>query len=354
MIENEVSPSDLFCYLHTRFGPPNDFQNFLRGDTSDNLIHWQWTFRIGGGILDIQGMNFCTCILFIGDIEIEDGDLNQFVTLIKADFQNHAKGMSECRKSFEYWIEFVNPYQRLRRAIEQLTKELSSLKVTEINEPPSPLSSSSEQIQKEILKQWNDASIRLNKAFGICFGIRSMLPVMAEAFINLILYLLMRPEIKSDNRLRENAFKQPIDVRVKSLSINCDGFKHTIDYSNPVCSRYHSLVNERNDLLHGNININKLRFNEVYFLGRVPIFKKYQSMWDRAFVIQKESVGLDKVEQEIGIVTEFIDYILSRLNERKRTNVEQVISRLELGLHQKDDRVGVLFPEHIVDFRMRP
>lgn len=37
-IENEVRPSDLFCYLNARFGPPNGIQNFLRSDDSDNLI----------------------------------------------------------------------------------------------------------------------------------------------------------------------------------------------------------------------------------------------------------------------------------------------------------------------------
>ena len=38
---NEIAPSDLYCYLHARFGPPNGPQNFLRNDSSDNLIHWE-------------------------------------------------------------------------------------------------------------------------------------------------------------------------------------------------------------------------------------------------------------------------------------------------------------------------
>lgn len=36
---------------------------------------------------------------------------------------------------------------------------------------------------------------------------RSMLPVMAEAFVNLLMYLLMKPTLKKDDRLRENIIR---------------------------------------------------------------------------------------------------------------------------------------------------
>lgn len=354
IIENQISPVDLFCYLHARFGPPNGIHNFLRANHSDNLIHWNWTLRYGSGLLDIQGMSFRTCVLFIGDFGVEDSDLNKFIAIVKADFRNHGKGMSECRKSLEFWVEFVNPYQRLRRAIDQLVKELASLRPHEITELPPLISSYEHSDQQAVMEQWQDAATRLNKAFGVCFGIRSMLPVMAEAFINLILYILMRKELKADAKVREMAFRENINTRITNLSQNCYGFKKPVDYSDPICRRYNSIVNERNDLLHGNIAISKLRFNEVYFLGTVPVFKEYRSMWNRAFDVQRKAVGLDKVEKEIVIVTDFIEYVLSCLDDQVRINVEQIISRFELGLNKKDDRVGVLFPEYMVDFGFGP
>ena len=56
-----------------------------------------------------------------------------------------------------------------------------------------------------------------SRATGLCFGVRSMLPVMAEAFVNILLYMLMKPALKKDDRLRENLFRQSIDIRIKSL-----------------------------------------------------------------------------------------------------------------------------------------
>jgi hypothetical protein len=181
-----------------------------------------------------------------------------------------------------------------------------------------------------------------------------MLPVMAEAFVNLLLYILMKPALKKDDRLRENLIRQPIDVRIKSLSHNCIGFKTDIDYSDDVCRRYHSLVNERNDLLHGNVVVDKLKFNEIYFNGRVPVFQSYSTMWDRAFGVEQESVGLELLKQERETVENLIEYIVSCLDDAKQKQVRIFSERHELGMCLDDGRLGVLFSGQLVDMQPGP
>lgn len=348
---NEIKPVDLYCYFKARFGPPNGIQNFLREDTSDNLVHWNWTFSYGAGLVDIQGTNYRTDVWLIGPLGLSLVDREDFLKSVKDDFAKFGVEIKKCRNSLEHWIEFVNPYQRIRRAVLQLSDELRSLELDQLSELSNVLD---EEDRESALRYWDEAARKFNRGFGLCFGIRSMLPIMAEAFINLILYLLMRTEIKTDTRLKENAFKQPIDVRVKSLSINCRGFKHPIDYSNPACGRYHSVVNERNDLLHGNVNIGKLKFNEIYFHGTVPIFKQYRSMWQRSLGVEGQAVGLDKVSEELAIIDDFITYVLSCIDDKLRPNIEYMLSRLELGLNTREDRLGVLFSERLVDSMAGP
>jgi hypothetical protein len=350
-ITNEIKPVDLYCYLCARFGPPNGMQNWLRQNHSDNLVHWNWTFLYGPVLVDIQGTNYRTDVWLIGPVELKPGDREDFVQRVKADFAAFGAEMAKCRKSLEHWIEFVNPYQRLRRSVSKLVEELRSLELEQLSELPNVLD---EQDRETATRRWDEAASKCSRGFGLCFGIRSMLPIMAEAFVNLILYVLMRPELKADNRLKDNAFKQHIDVRVKSLSLNCTGFKQQIDYSNPACGRYHSVVNERNDLLHGNVDIGKLKFNEVYFHGTVPVFKEYRSMWQRSLGIERQAVGLDKIYEELAAIDDFIAYVLSCLDDKVRPKIEYMLSRLELGLNTGDDRLGVLFSERLVDSKMGP
>ena len=349
IIHNEIRPADLFCYLGARFGPPNGVQNFLRDDDSDNLIHWDWTFRTSTGHVMILGMNFRTEVLLGSDAEVGLDDREKFIQRLKADFGNYGKGMSELRKFLEPWVEFVNPYQRLRHSITQLLEQLNALGLDPANEQiADPFADMS---PVEAKGRWQDIARRYSQGVGLCFGIRSMLPVMAEAFVNMLLYVLMRPEIRNDARLRDNAFRQPIDVRVKSLSINCIGFARQVDYSTPACARYHSLVNERNDLLHGNVVIDKLKFNEVYFWGKVPVFKEYRSMWQRSIGVSIQAAGLEGVSDELATVDQFTEYLLTCLEDEVRPLVERVLNRRDLGFNTKTGRVGVLFPGWLVDMK---
>lgn len=283
---------------------------------------------------------------FIGPVELEPDDCADFIRHVKADFAAFGADMTKCRKSLEPWIEFVNPYQRLRRSVTKLAEELKALQLDKLSELPNILD---QEDRESAQKQWEDTASKCIRGFGLCFGIRSMLPIMAEAFVNLILFTLMRPEIRADSRLKEDAFKRYIDVRVRSLSITCTGFKQQIDCSNEVCGRYHSVVNERNDLLHGNVDPKKLQFNEVYFDGTVPVFKEYRSMWQRSLGVERQAVGVDKVFEELAIIDAFIAYVLSCLDDKIRPKIEYMLGRLELGLNSREDRLGVLFSERLVD-----
>ena len=342
---SEMSPADLYCYLWARFGSPNGLQNFLRANDSDNLIHWEWVLDHPVGRIHLQGMNFRTEILVLGELSIGEHDCNAFADLFKRDFVNHGRAMAELRKKLEHWFEFVNPYQRIRTAVAKLLLDLRALDL----QPESQKIADIRSAKDYKPGQWDEISGRYSRGLGLCFGIRSMLPVMAEAYVNFLMFALLRPELKADIRLRENALRQPIDIRVKTLHITCVGFERPVDYATPACKAYHTLVNERNDLLHGNVVLEKLRFNDVYFNGRVPVFKTYRSMWDRTIGVQIDAVGLHRLEEEVATVKTLVTYLSSCLKPEIRNEIAMMAKKRDLGWNEKDARMGTLFADHLVD-----
>lgn len=350
VLRNEIAPSDLYCYLYARFGLPNGPQNFLRNDSSDNLVHWEWMLRAGAGWILFQGMNFRTTVMLLDVPEVSQADMSDLAAQIKADFEGHGKHMAQLRKSLEDWTEFVNPYQRIRSSVSSLLRELKALNLQPENEAIPDITSA----QQALGTDWSELSARYSKGLGLCFGIRSMLPVMAEAFVNLLLFALMRPELKSDERLRDNSIRQPIDVRIKSLSMTCIGFESQIDYKHAAFKAYHSLVNERNDLLHGNVVLDKLKFNEVYFNGRVPVFKHYRSLWERTVGVDIQAVGLHRLTHEIQVVDEMIAQLKSHLNQKTLQFIEQVSVERDLALDERRGIFGVLFSRRLVDMFLPP
>ena len=350
-LQNQIKPVDLYCYLYARFGPPNGIQNFLRSDHSENLIHWEWTLQADDRLYLIQGHTFRTEIWVSGP-KLEAESLEVLIADIKQSFPQYGKSMGEIRNKLEHWAEFINPYQRIRAAINSLAKELALLEVPSKDDQQKSVADFDSP--EEWSQVWKSHAQTISRATGLCFGIRSMLPVMAEAFVNLLMYMQMKPELKKDDRLRENIFRQPIDVRIRGLSHNCLGFERAVEYSHDACRRYHSLVNERNDLLHGNVVVDKLKFNELYFNGRVPVFNSYSTMWERAFGVAQSSVGLDILENEREVVDGFMDYVISCLNEKVQTHVRAFLQQRDLGLCLDDGHLGMLFSGQLVDMVMGP
>ena len=349
-IRNEIKPADLFCYLWARFGPPNGIQNLLRNDHSDNLVHWDWTLEIDERLMGLWGTNFRTDLFVIGGTPFTEQDKAELTAQIKSDFKALGPKMANVRSRLEHWTEFVNPYWRLTRAIASLRKELGTLDLSspfaqDFNTPTTLVE------QKEA---WTVVAAAQSRAFGLCFGIRSMLPVWAEAFINLLIFAQARPDIKSDARLLEGIYRQHIDLRVRALHINCVGFERAVDYASKECKDFHRLINERNDLLHGNVVPEKQKFNEVLFLRNIPVFKEYRSLWDRTLAVDAKAVGLDQLETEVKTVQAFVTYVLSCLKPKTRELMEYVARRRDLAKNDEDGRFGILFPEHLVDSRPGP
>ncbi|KAK48589.1 hypothetical protein BG58_30660 [Caballeronia jiangsuensis] len=347
---NEIKPVDLYCYFGARFGRPNGLQNFFRSDDSDNLIHWEWVFEYEGGLISFQGMNFRTELMWFGISPFAQSEVSNFLAAIKRDFVNYGREMAQLRKDvLEKWVEFVNPYQRIKASVDGLLEDLAGLELpTELSSLPDPFSlvdGNGETALTETLKKYA-------RARGLCFGIRSMIPVMAEAFVNLVLFVLMRPELRSDKRMRDHIIRQPIDIRIKSLHMHCIGFPRAVDYASDVCRAYHTLVNERNDLLHGNVAIEKLRFNEVHFHGKVPVFIQYKGIWERSIGVDLHSVGYSGLHNEVKVVGDLIDYVLTCLDEPIAQQVKRVLEERDLGLNEANGRLGILFPGALVDFRV--
>ena len=126
---NEIKPIDLYCYFQAKYGNPNGLQNFLRNDSSDNLIHWEWSLAGEFGIVSIQGHNFRTEVHLIGEHQGKNLTLDDFIHQVKSDFKNYGKAMKAVRIELEKWTRFLNPYHRINSVVTKNIKSLRSLDV---------------------------------------------------------------------------------------------------------------------------------------------------------------------------------------------------------------------------------
>lgn len=348
IIKNEIKPVDLYCYLYAKYGPPNGLLTLLRNRElgSANLIQWDWMLKSDLGTVHIQGHNFRTEIFVSHKIKSVAINIVDFIEQVKADFKNYGKEISNTKKSLEKWTEFVNPFFRIKATISQNFSKLEELQLDLSQDKISNI------FELDDEHKWTEITNKYYFATGLIHGLRSMLPVMAESFINFLIFILCKPEIKSSSRLYEATIRQQIDIRIQSLHLNCNYFISPINYTSEVCKKLHTLMNERNDMLHGNININKQSFGEVYFNRDMAIYDNYQDHWEKSIGILIQSVKIDTIHQDLKVVEDFIEYILSNIDPKVSESLKNILNKTYLGFNAKTGRVGILFSDHFADFKM--
>jgi hypothetical protein len=153
-------------------------------------------------------------------------DWLKFSADMKAHFAKFGKQKSEVLHSLEKWSVFVNPYRRLLTAVDSLSTRIRQIVSTKSPKLLRPL-------KKNDLHRWREAmkqNLELhNNLVQTGLSLKFLTAVLAESFVNLIIFLLARPELKKDDRSYEATIRQQIDVRASMLAVYCNGFARPIN-----------------------------------------------------------------------------------------------------------------------------
>ena len=114
--------------------------------------------------------------------------------------------------------------------------------------------------------------------------------------------------------------------------------------------KFHTLMNERNDMLHGNICIKKLSYGDVYFNQDMAIYDTYQDHWKKSIGVLIQSVKFESLHQDLIKVENFIEYILSKLSADISGSLKSLLDKTYLGYNEQTGRMGILFSDHFADF----
>lgn len=341
-VRTRLRPVDVYTYLKARFGEPNGFQTLLRRDDSDNLIHWDFFLWAGDEAVYLSGASREVMIMVTE--ALSDEQWKQLISAIKDDFRRVAREKSIVLQSFEKYVVFQNKYVALADLCAELHASI-------IDTPPAadlvPLSDEQGDTKafQEVLDQ---QSKRISQLYGDCLKLRLLMPVMAEAYVNMIILILCRSAIRDDPQLYNAFLRARLPERLELLSVNCDGFAHPVDKSIPGWDSFMRIVNRRNFDLHGNVDPIKGKIEVVYFEGRRPLFVNPGHNIHLLF----EQMEMDA--NPAGLIDEYIEIhgflagISECLTPRHKAFFDQVISDAYPGYELRKRRPTRLFPDHLI------
>jgi len=347
-IGSGLTPKDAYVYLRARFGRPNGIQSFLRGNHSDNLVQWHFSLTAGTARLEFLGSGARLEIHVITDDEWSDEDWPRLVQAVKDDFPLRGHAMASVRNGLERWTLFVNPYCRLDGILKESARRLRDLE-PDLRVIPKAYGIVEDMDQRRTLIE--DLSKRQGEAASLGTQIRMLAPVLGEAFVNLLIFLLAKDTVRQDSRIYEATVRANIDVRVKSLHHNCDHFRSPIDGGHKAVGDFLKIMNHRNDFLHGNVDPKVMKAGEVFFDDRVvALFPVEQSLSERCYVVSLSHCEPEPALLDLGAVDSFVEYVVGRLENKVAAQVRAFLNDPLPGYRADTGKPGILFQVQALDF----
>jgi hypothetical protein len=342
--DKKLSPLSVYKLLKAKFGIANGFSMLFKNASTDNLIHWHYAFTNQQAEINFIGKSsgLEIVIKIPKKLKFEESDWEILIKMLKSSFQTYGKQMNEIQNEFQKYTLFINPFTRLDSTIRSQVIELKSLDISPLKRL-NPMTSSDVEM-KEFYENLNSWIKNVEKAVGLGTTIRMLTPVLVESFVNLILLVFSKNEFKEDRRLYENLIRQQIDIRVKTLHLNCTCFTKKIDSENEIFKNFQTLMNSRNDFLHGNIDPISLMFEDVYFdMEFIPLFKE-----DESIIIKTMTNYLKNVEPKTAITdyitaVRFIQFILSHLKKNNKKYLEHLMLTRMPGYNHSTKGIAILF-----------
>jgi hypothetical protein len=339
-IPQAVRPADLYAYLKARFGEPNGMMSVLRNPSSDNIFHWQYNVLADDDFMSIKASTSRIECWASTSAPLSLGEQGLIIENIKNDFGRHGRQLSEVRDQLEEWVLFTNPFAHVGSIVTESEKELLELNVA----MPAPVVG---YIQQDEVPQYAERrriwARNCHRAFVLANTIRMLAPVWGEAFVNLVIFAFAKESIKGDVRLYEDVVRRQIDIRIRELHLTCDHFRSGIDAIHSAFQDFHTLMNRRNDALHGNVNPQKLKVDEVLFDGYVPLFRDTRTLEEQVAHDSVQTSDIPGALAGIGVVRRFVDYVIHNLEPPAGNELRRLLQVNPVGFRPATGRLGLLF-----------
>lgn len=339
-LTDEISPADLFLYLLARFGEPNGFLSkwAVANPAVRQDILWHYTLLWRNDIIHVIAHPCRVELVFCTKSEVQM-DAVTFSKLLSVGISRHHKEVALARKRVELVKSFLNPLSHMRDAIRRMMARAEYLDSQLVKSREHPRTIEELEWQQ---KNFEEHSISASEMSGCCLSARMMAPVMAEMFVNLLIYNLY-PDIRNDEQGMRDFSRKPILARISDLHKRCEGFAKEPDESSEPIRAFKELMNRRNDLLHGNIRpLNRIE-DQFLVYQDVATPKKIRSMYDRAIAPTVNAFPLSEAMADVAAAEGFMEYLLGCLTEENQELFLPMLESNDLHHGAKDKRLRAMF-----------
>ena len=291
IIPDDYSEIDIFCLMLARFGHPNGpmTMSIPNGDP-DAPFKWDFIFKVP----DIGTLEVCRSWMHLEirtrRIKVDPNDLLKF---LQHNLSAHKDQIEEVKEKIEGYKLLINPFKRHEVLADSSKEELADFKISKIYYPKGMVATEN-QIKKHN-KSFEKYMKDMNKESSLSISLCTHSAFMVEAYLNLILGVFLKSEIREDSAIFKETIERPWRKKIKRLHIDCNHISK-VDFGDSIIRDISKVFDLRNKVAHSYPHKEDLTVSNMWFFKKFPVlerplpFDKYQIAANNSLPTKEEAL----------------------------------------------------------------
>lgn len=343
-VPEDYSELDIFCLFLARFGRPNGLMSLSIDPDGDPNAPWKWDF-----IFYLPGIGTIEVCRSWKHIELRTRRVTvrkeELLGFLSFNLERHKDKISEAKKSLQDYRLIINPYKRHKLLAKSAKEDLDNIKVIDPFYPES-INASSEEIKRHN-ESFENYMKAMDKEAAYSITLCTHSAYMVEAYLNLILAIFIRPEIKEDKAILKETIERPWRKKVTRLHLDCRDISKA-DLGNAIVRDVGAVFKLRNQIAHSYPDKDDLTVAHMWFFKNFPIlgnpvpFDKYQIAMNNKLPTRQQA------QDCYDVALRMIELLSSLINEKVKEQFEFLAESNPIGFNETIGLYSVPFGQTVI------
>lgn len=343
-VPEDYSELDIFCLFLARFKRPNGLMSLFIHPEGDPNAPWKWDFIFclpGIGTIEVC-RSWKHIELRTRRIIVPKEELLEFLTY---NLELHKDKILETKKTLQDYRLIINPYKRHKLLAKSAKEDLDNIKVIDPFYPESIIASSKE------IKRHNESFEKYIKAmdkeaaYSITLCTHSA--YMVEAYLNLILAIFMRPEIKEDKAILKETIERPWRKKVKRLHLDCRDISKA-DLGDAIVRDVGEVFKLRNQIAHSYPDKGGLTVAHMWFFKNFPILSKPVPFDKYQIAMNNKLPTRQQAQYCYDVALRMVELLSSLINEKIKEKFMFLAESNPIGFNEAKGLYSVPFGQTVI------
>jgi hypothetical protein len=334
----------LFALLMWRFGRPNGPLSLLgeRDGDPDGPFKWDFMMEIDGVLIHVIRSTAGLELRWWGRF-VDEETMERFV---QHNLELHEADVDAAVDALEEYVLLLNPFARHKNVAELVRDELLQAECDPPDIPPAI--GASKETYEFYYNSMHDYFQAVDRQAMHAMHLVSEAAYMAEAYLNLLYAILLRPVVRDSAQLRNEALLRKWKSKIQHLPSECEHIATVPDLGDRRIRDAKWLFDLRNRIAHSYPDLEEMRIGGMWFFKSFPVFPLAAPSIKLDRALNNQLPSKEDALKALPVAEALVAYLRELVDPAVADGIDLLAAAQPLGYNKAKGIYGVPFGRYSV------